>query len=84
MTYRIHERQIVEALLKISHVPYRSEMDETHRRIYELRKEVRELKRAFLETRAERSGRNETNLERSGPAGKPKPASGNLTDEEGS
>jgi poly[(R)-3-hydroxyalkanoate] polymerase subunit PhaE len=84
MTYRIHERQIVEALLKISHVPYRSEMDETHRRIYELSKEVRELKRAFMESRAERSGRNETNLESSGLAGKPKPASGNLTDEEGS
>ncbi|HTL61384.1 MAG TPA: class III poly(R)-hydroxyalkanoic acid synthase subunit PhaE [Nitrospira sp.] len=47
MTYRIHERDIVEAFLKISHVPSRSELDEAYRRIYELRKEVKELKSAF-------------------------------------
>jgi class III poly(R)-hydroxyalkanoic acid synthase PhaE subunit len=47
MTYRIHERDIVEAFLKISHLPSRSELDEAHRRIYELRKEVKELKSAI-------------------------------------
>jgi class III poly(R)-hydroxyalkanoic acid synthase PhaE subunit len=47
MTYRIHERDIVEAFLKISHVPSRSELDEAYRRIYELRKEVKELRSAF-------------------------------------
>jgi class III poly(R)-hydroxyalkanoic acid synthase PhaE subunit len=46
-TYRIHERDIVEAFLKISHLPSRSELDEAYRRIYELRKEVKELKSAF-------------------------------------
>lgn len=47
MTYRIHEREIVEAFLKTSHLPSRSELDEAYRRIYELRKEVKELKSAF-------------------------------------
>ena len=47
MTYRVHEREIVEAFLKFSHLPSRSELDEAHRRIYELRKEVKELKAAF-------------------------------------
>jgi class III poly(R)-hydroxyalkanoic acid synthase PhaE subunit len=47
MTYRIHERDIVEAFLKTSHLPSRSELDEAYRRIYELRKEVKELKTAF-------------------------------------
>lgn len=47
MTYRVHERDIVEAFLKFSHLPSRSELDEAHRRIYELRKEVKELKAAF-------------------------------------
>ena len=46
MAYRIHEREIIEAFLKISHLPSRSELDEANRRIYELRKEVKELKSA--------------------------------------
>ena len=44
MTYRVHEREIVEAFLKFSHLPSRGELDEAHRRIYELRKELKELK----------------------------------------
>jgi class III poly(R)-hydroxyalkanoic acid synthase PhaE subunit len=53
MAYRLREREIVEAFLKTSHVPYRSEMDEAHRRIYHLRKEVKELKKALHEIKAE-------------------------------
>ena len=53
MTYRIHEREIVEAFLKISHLPSRSELDEANRRIYELRKEVKELKSAFRQMKSE-------------------------------
>lgn len=53
MTYRVREREIVEAFLKTSHVPYRSEMDEAHRRIYHLRKEVKELKKALHAIKAE-------------------------------
>lgn len=55
MTYRVRERAIVESFLKTSHVPYRSEMDEAHRRIYHLRKEVKELKKALHAIKAELS-----------------------------
>lgn len=53
MTYRIHEREIVESFLKFSHLPSRSELDEAHRRIYELRKEVKELKSAFRQMKSD-------------------------------
>ncbi len=56
MTYRLREREIVEAFLKTSHIPSRSELDEAHRRIYHLRKDVKELKRALQDIRAELSG----------------------------
>lgn len=84
MAYRIHERQIVEEILKISHVPSRSELDEAYRRIYELRKELRELKKAVLEMRAERSAHKKTEPESSGGPIKPGPTAGNITHEEGS
>ncbi|MBI4400708.1 MAG: class III poly(R)-hydroxyalkanoic acid synthase subunit PhaE [Nitrospirae bacterium] len=83
MAYRIHERQIVEELLKISHVPSRSELDETHRRIYELRKELRELKKAVLEMRAGRSAHKDTEPESSGLPVKPEPSAGHKPTEEG-
>jgi class III poly(R)-hydroxyalkanoic acid synthase PhaE subunit len=52
--YRIREREIVEAFLKTSHVPSRSELDEAYRRIYHLKKEVKELKKAFQGLTADR------------------------------
>lgn len=55
MTYRLHERGIAETFLKTSHVPYRSEMDEAHRRIYHLRKEVKELKKELRAIKAQLS-----------------------------
>jgi class III poly(R)-hydroxyalkanoic acid synthase PhaE subunit len=55
MAYRLIERDLVDAFLKTSHVPSRSELDEAHRRIYELRKEVKELKRTMQEMKGERS-----------------------------
>ena len=60
MAYRMREREIVEAFLKTSHVPYRSEMDEAHHRIYRLRKEVKELKKALQDIKAELSGRTKS------------------------
>ncbi len=79
MAYRIHERQVVEELSKISHVPYRSELDEAHHRIYELRKELRELRKTVLEMRAEGSAHKETEPESSGLPIKPKPTAGKIT-----
>jgi len=43
MVYRIHEGEIIEVFLNLYDLPTRSELDETHRRIYELRKEVKTL-----------------------------------------
>lgn len=47
MTYRIREQEVVELTMKSGYVPTRSEVDEAHRNIYELRKEVRALKKAL-------------------------------------
>jgi class III poly(R)-hydroxyalkanoic acid synthase PhaE subunit len=45
MAYRVHEREIIEVFLKLYDLPTRSELDETHRRIYELRKEIKALRK---------------------------------------
>ena len=45
MAYRIREREIIEIFLKLYDLPTRSELDETHRRIYELRKENKALRK---------------------------------------
>jgi class III poly(R)-hydroxyalkanoic acid synthase PhaE subunit len=57
MAYRTHEQAIMEAFLKTSHIPSRVELDETHRRIYDLRKEVRQLKEAIQDLQPERRSR---------------------------
>jgi class III poly(R)-hydroxyalkanoic acid synthase PhaE subunit len=56
MAYRIHERAIIEEYLKLYDLPTRSELDETHRRIYELRKEVKALKKQLADIRAGAEG----------------------------
>lgn len=45
MAYRIQQRLIMEEFLNSLDLPTRSEIDETHRRIYELRKEVKQLRK---------------------------------------
>jgi polyhydroxyalkanoate synthase subunit PhaE len=45
MEYRLHEREIIEEFLKTYDLPTRSELDEAHRRIYELRREVKSMKK---------------------------------------
>ena len=56
MKYRVHEREIIEVFLRLYDLPTRSELDETHRRIYELRKEVKALKKAIAELKAGAKG----------------------------
>jgi len=51
--YRLRERDIVDAFLKASHIASRSELDEAYRRIYELRKDVKELKKTRLDAQTE-------------------------------
>jgi class III poly(R)-hydroxyalkanoic acid synthase PhaE subunit len=53
--YRLIERHLVEAFSKTSHLPTRSELDEAYKRIYELRREVRELKKTLHEIKAQSS-----------------------------
>jgi class III poly(R)-hydroxyalkanoic acid synthase PhaE subunit len=52
MALRRKQQEIVDDLLKGSYIPGRSEVDEAHRSIYELRKEVRELKRRIKDLEA--------------------------------
>jgi class III poly(R)-hydroxyalkanoic acid synthase PhaE subunit len=45
MQFRISQRRIMEKYMEAFDMPTRSEVDEAHRRIYELRKEVKALKK---------------------------------------
>ncbi|HEY8202341.1 MAG TPA: poly(R)-hydroxyalkanoic acid synthase subunit PhaE [Actinomycetota bacterium] len=49
MAYRMREREAMDVLGRISHVPTRREIDEIARQMHELRKEVRHLQRAGLQ-----------------------------------
>ena len=49
LAFRKQERMILEEWLNAYDLPTRSELDETHRRIYELRKEVKQLKKQLAE-----------------------------------
>lgn len=51
MTYRLHQQQLMEVFLKMNDLPTRSEVDEVHRSIYELRKEIKSLKKALAESK---------------------------------
>lgn len=47
MTYRLHEQEVVETYLENTYIPTRSEVDEMHKTIYELRKEMKALKKSM-------------------------------------
>lgn len=49
MTSRLHQQQLMEVFLKMYDLPTRSEVDEIHRSIYEMRKEIKSLKKALAE-----------------------------------
>ncbi|MCG8351689.1 MAG: class III poly(R)-hydroxyalkanoic acid synthase subunit PhaE [Chloroflexales bacterium] len=63
MQYRLREQAIVETYLKMSYIPTRSEVDEVHRNIYELRKELKALKKE-LRVRNGQESRPEAPVER--------------------
>lgn len=54
MLYRSRQREVSEITLKALDLPTRSEIDETHRRIYELRKEVKALKKELAALTADK------------------------------
>lgn len=43
--YRLHQQELMELSMKMMNLPTRSEVDEIHKTIYELRKEVKSLKK---------------------------------------
>jgi polyhydroxyalkanoate synthesis regulator phasin len=49
MTSRLYQQQLMEVFLKMYDLPTRSEVDEIHRSIYEMRKEIKSLKKALTE-----------------------------------
>lgn len=49
MTYKIMQQDVVEMVLKKLNLPTRSELDDAYRAMYELRKEVKSLKKAMRE-----------------------------------
>ena len=52
LTYRLHQQQLMEVFLKMNDLPTRSEVDEVHRSIYEMRKEIKSLKKAVAESQS--------------------------------
>ena len=50
ITYKLHQQQLIEVFLKMNDLPTRSEVDEIHRSIYELRKEIKTLKKFLAES----------------------------------
>jgi class III poly(R)-hydroxyalkanoic acid synthase PhaE subunit len=55
-TYRLHQQQLMEVFLKMNDLPTRSEVDEVHRSIYEMRKEIKSLKKAVAEPQSQDLG----------------------------
>lgn len=51
-SYRIQQRSLMEVWLKAMDIPVRSEIDEVHQTIYELRKEVKTLKQTLAKYEA--------------------------------
>jgi class III poly(R)-hydroxyalkanoic acid synthase PhaE subunit len=47
LKYRIEQQKVIEMVLEALHIPTRSELDDTYRTIYELKKEVKSLKKAL-------------------------------------
>ncbi|WP_017314607.1 poly(R)-hydroxyalkanoic acid synthase subunit PhaE [Mastigocladopsis repens] len=50
MAWRLHQQQLMQVFLKMNDLPTRSELDEIYRSLYELRKEVKNLKKTLAES----------------------------------
>jgi class III poly(R)-hydroxyalkanoic acid synthase PhaE subunit len=57
IAFRKQQQQLMEVFLKWNDLPTRSEVDEIHRSIYELRKEMKSFKKAFVELQKQESDR---------------------------
>jgi class III poly(R)-hydroxyalkanoic acid synthase PhaE subunit len=76
MSLRIQQRKIMQDILSIYDLPTRDEVDDAHRRIYELRKEVKALKVQLAELQDKpQSGLTNENKTKPGPPPAKKPRS---------
>lgn len=50
ITWQRQQQQLMEVFLKMNDLPTRSELDEVYRSLYELRKEVKNLKKTLAES----------------------------------
>jgi class III poly(R)-hydroxyalkanoic acid synthase PhaE subunit len=50
LEFRKHQKKLLDTFLKWNDLPSRSEVDEIHHSVYELRKEIKSLKKAFVES----------------------------------
>jgi polyhydroxyalkanoate synthesis regulator phasin len=51
LRYRVQEREVVEKISSHLQVPTRSELDEVHRSIHDLKRELRKLKRSVAQSK---------------------------------
>lgn len=58
MAYRLRERAILESFLSAYGLPTRTELDETHEALYELRRDLRSLRRQAAERQGSRAESN--------------------------
>ena len=54
-TYRVHQQELMELGMKMMNIPSRQEVDEMHKIIYELRKEVKSLKKSLAKSEAKQA-----------------------------
>jgi class III poly(R)-hydroxyalkanoic acid synthase PhaE subunit len=52
MKYRIYQRELIEEYLKVFDLPTRTELDDAYRRIYEMNKEIKALKKVVAQLSA--------------------------------
>lgn len=80
MSYRLRQRELMEKVMEMYDIPTRTEIDETHRRIHNLRREVRELKRELAAAKQPAQAAEANGAAAPAPAKKPatrkKPAQG--------
>ena len=50
ITWQRHQQELIEIFLKMNDLPTRSELNEIYRSLYELRKEVKNLKKTLAES----------------------------------
>ena len=72
MDYRLREREIAEAYCEANHIPTRTEVDELQKTVYDLRRELRELRSRSETAASESAGKARGGKRKASRSGKPK------------